>query len=184
MLCQEMMRIGSACDYIVIDVPGYDSGIARRAVALADTLVTPISCSFVDLDLLARIHPVSFEVQSAGCFAVAVNELSEARVRHGLSRIDWIVAENRLRRDMSHNRERVEAALQRIAPEAGFNLVKGLAERAAYRELFLMGLTHLDLKALPELPSPNAGVVREINQLVASIEHSRAERGSMAAMAS
>lgn len=176
MLCQEMMRIGSACDYIVIDVPGDDSAIARRALALADILVTPISSSFVDLDLLARVHPLTLDIVSPGCFATAVNEIRQARLRQGLGGIDWIVLENRLRRETSHNRDRVEAALRTIAPEAGFRMTKGLAERVAYRDLFLMGLTHLDLKALPALPFPNSRVVQEIRNLVATVEETPADR--------
>lgn len=49
-LCHEMMRLGSDCDVIVIDIAGHDSAIARRAIALADTLVTPVNNSFADLD--------------------------------------------------------------------------------------------------------------------------------------
>ena len=49
--------LGTSCDFIVIDTPGTDSHLSRLAHSYADTLVTPMNDSFVDLDLLARIEP-------------------------------------------------------------------------------------------------------------------------------
>ena len=58
-LCQEIARAGWDCDYVVIDAAGHDLPIARRAIALADLLVSPVNSSFVDLDLLGRFHAVN-----------------------------------------------------------------------------------------------------------------------------
>ena len=66
MLCQEISRIGWDANVIVIDAAGYDSPIARRAIALADTLVTPVSPSFIDLDVLGHFHPVTLEFTGPG----------------------------------------------------------------------------------------------------------------------
>ena len=51
----------------------------------------------------------------------------------------------------------------------GFRLLQGLAERVAYRELFLLGLTHLDLRRLPEIVRGNAEANREILALAANV---------------
>lgn len=169
-LCHEMMRLGSDCDVIVIDVAGHDSAIARRAIAVADTLVTPVNNSFADLDLLARFSPVSGEIVGPGCFATVVEEIRNARLNRGLGEFDWVVVGNRIRRETSRNQQSIAAALERIAPKAGFRKAAGLSERTAYRELFLLGLTHLDLKAMSELPAPNPHVLREIQSLVASVQ--------------
>ena len=67
--CQEVARARWDCDYVVIDAAGHDSPIARRAIALADLLVSPVNSSFVDLDLLGRFHPVTNKLLGAGCFA-------------------------------------------------------------------------------------------------------------------
>src|SRR3990170_5392108 len=39
------------CDFIVIDTPGSDTSLSRLAHTLADTLITPLNDSFLDLDL-------------------------------------------------------------------------------------------------------------------------------------
>lgn len=162
MLCQEISRIGWKSDVIVVDVAGADSAIARRAIAIADTLITPVNSSFVDLDLLGKFHPTSLKLVAEGCFAIAVNEIRAARLRRGVPDLDWVVAQNRVRRGASQNQNRIEAALLELAPQIGFRLVEGLAERVAYRELFLLGLTHLDLRRIPEFARTKTDANREI----------------------
>ncbi len=170
MLCQEICRIGWQSDYIIIDVAGHDSGIARRAIALADTLITPVNSSFVDLDLLGRFHPITLEVTSKGCFAATVEEIRQARVAQNLPDLDWVVVKNRMRHSNSKNQSRVTQALQTLAPLDRFRLASGLSERVAYRELFLLGLTYLDIKHMPELgrvklrgPDEIGSLIRDLN---------------------
>ena len=47
---------------IVIDTPGRDDSIARAAILKADTLVTPMNDSFVDLDLIGQVHPENYKI--------------------------------------------------------------------------------------------------------------------------
>lgn len=168
-LCHEVNRLGFETDVVVIDAAGHDSAIARRAIAVADTLVTPVNSSFVDLDLLGKFHPISLDLIAPGCFAIAVDEIRQARVRKGLPGLDWVVVQNRTRRGVSQNQDRVETALQRLSDRLGFRLCRGLAERVAYRELFLLGLTHLDLRKLPDLQRTKFDAHREILTLVADL---------------
>lgn len=170
LLCQEIARLGWDCDYVVLDAAGNDSGIARRAVAIANLLVSPVNSSFVDLDLLGRFHPVTNKLIGPGCFAAMVAELRASRREAGLADLDWLVLPNRKRRDTSHNLSRVESALRRMAPQLGFRLGSGLAERVAYRELFLLGLTHLDLHRIPQLPRTRAAATGEVRQLLDELD--------------
>ena len=169
MLFQEISRIGWDAQVVVIDAAGHDSPIARRAIAMADTLVTPVNSSFIDLDVLGHFHPVTLEITGPGCFARTVGELRDARARAGLHALEWLVVPNRIRKDSSQNRHKFEDALGRLAPEAGFRVLKGLAERVAYRELFLLGLTHLDLRHLPDAVRGNSEANREILALAANL---------------
>ena len=162
MLCQEIARSGWDCDYVVIDAPGFDSAIGRRAIALADVLVSPVNGSFVDLDLLARFDALGRKFMGPGCFASTVAELRVARAKAGLPGLDWLVLQNRKRRDTSHNQGQVDAALRRIAPKLDFRLGRGLSERVAYRELFPQGLTHLDLHRIPAMPRTSARASAEV----------------------
>ncbi|MEY4953079.1 MAG: hypothetical protein RL299_1503 [Pseudomonadota bacterium] len=169
-LCQEIARAGWDCDYIVIDAAGHDSPIARRAIALADLLVSPVNSSFADLDLLGRFHPVTNKLLGPGCFSAMVTELRSARAEAGLPAMDWLVLQNRKRRETSKNQDRVDAALRRLSPRLDFRLGAGLFERVAYRELFLLGLTHIDLKRIPELARTKAVATSEVSTLLDDLE--------------
>lgn len=137
--------------FIIIDVGGHDSPIARRAIFMADTIVTPVNDSFIDLDMLGRIDPRSGEFKTLGNFARLVEHLKEPGLALRPKPLDWVVMQNRSRSLGTRNERKVLDALTRIAPVAGFRLVPGLRERVTYRELFPMGLTLFDLEAIPEL---------------------------------
>lgn len=165
-LCQELSRTAWDCDYVVIDAAGHDSPVARRAIALADMLVSPVNASFVDLDLLGRFHPVSGKLQGPGCFAMMVAELREARLDAGMAGLDWLVLQNRKRREVSKNQDQVEKALHQLSQRLDFRIGSGLFERVAYRELFLLGLTHLDLRRIPELARTKVAAATEVMALL------------------
>ena len=46
----------AAADFVIVDTPGSDTHLSRTAHVWADTLLTPLNDSFIDLDLLNR-HP-------------------------------------------------------------------------------------------------------------------------------
>ncbi|HYD25715.1 MAG TPA: division plane positioning ATPase MipZ, partial [Croceibacterium sp.] len=82
-LAQEIERLGRGCDFVLIDLAGQDSPTARRAIALADTVVTPVNCSPTDLDALGRINPVTRRFRQAGPFAEIVAALRAERMARG-----------------------------------------------------------------------------------------------------
>ena len=137
--------------FIIIDVGGHDSPIARRAIFMADTIVTPVNDSFIDLDMLGRIDPRSGEFKTLGNFARLVEHLKEPGLALRPKQLDWVVMQNRSRSLGTKNERKVRDALEKIAPVAGFRLVPGLRERVTYRELFPQGLTLFDLEVLPTL---------------------------------
>ena len=144
--------------FIIIDVGGHDSPIARKAIFMADTIITPVNDSFIDLDMLGRIDPRTGELRTLGNFARLVEHLKEPGMAIRPKALDWVVMQNRSRNFATKNERKVLDALEKIAPVAGFRLVPGLRERVTYRELFPMGLTLFDLETIPELGKlqPNA----------------------------
>ena len=60
--------------------------------------------------------------------------------------MDWVVLRNRLSPLDSRNRKEMEKALEKLAQRIGFRIVPGFGERVIYRELFLAGLTIMDIK--------------------------------------
>lgn len=177
MLCQEIARIGWGCDFIIVDAPGHDSAVARRAIAMADTLATPVNSSFVDLDLLGRFDPVSMKLKAPGCFSMLVNELRAERARREMKPLDWVVLQSRTRHHGSHNQHRIDEALQYMSTSIGFRLGQGLSERVAYRELFLLGLTHLDLRRIPDLARTQVHARGEILRLLDDLDLPEAPLG-------
>ena len=137
----------SDCDFIVLDTPGSDSHLSREGHSHADLLITPLNDSFVDLDLLGRIDMQSFKMLAPSKYSEMVWDQKKRRMQRGDGSMEWIVMRNRLATLDSRNRRNMDLALKDISQRLGLRLVAGFSERVIFRELFLKGLTLLDLRA-------------------------------------
>lgn len=159
-------------DFIVIDTPGSASALARLGHNRADTLITPVNDSFVDLDVLAEIDIGRREVLAPSIYTKLVWEESNRRVLEGLAPVDWIVMRNRLTHIDARNKRDVAGLLQRLAKRVGFRVAPGLGERVVFRELFDKGLTVVDQAGTPaqarRIPS-HLSALREIDSLLATL---------------
>lgn len=133
-------------DFIIVDCPGSDVPLARHAHTYADTLVTPINDSLLDLDLLGQLDPVSWELDRAGVYSKLVWDLRQERRRTHKSGIDWLVTRSRLSAIADRNKRKMAEVLPKMQKVLGFRLAEGFGERVIYRYLFLWGLTVLDLR--------------------------------------
>lgn len=161
-------------DYVVLDCPGSDSPIARHAVSIADTLITPVNDSFIDIDLLARIGGTPPRVMGPSVYSQIVWEQKQERARKDGGRIDWIVLRNRLSPLESRNQKNVGITLEQLAERIGFRLIDGFHERVIFRQLFLQGLTVLDLRDEGTDVSLNLSHVaarQEIRRLLEAVKH-------------
>ena len=138
--------LSNACEVIVIDCPGADTNLARLAHASADTLITPINDSFVDFAMLARVDPDNHAVISPSTYSEMVWEARKRRFARDRTRIDWIVMRNRMGSTEMRNKRDVGTTLETLAKRIGFRTVKGFGERVIYRELYLQGLTLMDVR--------------------------------------
>jgi len=134
----------SRSDYILIDCPGSDTHLSRLAHASADTLITPVNDSFVDIDLLARVNPDSYEVEKLSLYSEMVWEARKARAMKDRGVIDWIVMRNRTSALDARNKRRVHEVLTGLQKRVSFRYIPGFGERVIYRELFPKGLTLVD----------------------------------------
>jgi chromosome partitioning protein len=132
-------------DYLVIDSPGSATALARAAHAWADTLVTPLNDSFVDLDVLGRIDEATSEVVDLGPYAELVETARADKATFSSRPLDWVVLRNRLAPRDTRNTRKMTDALQILSRRLGFRGAPGLTDRLIYRELFLTGLTLTDL---------------------------------------
>lgn len=159
-------RLGADADFLVIDTPGADNNLSRVGHSYADTLITPLNDSFVDLDVLASIDPDTYEVKHPSRYAEMVFRVKmEKAKREGTNRtFDWVVMRNRLGQLDSKNQQAMEIAMERLAKRIGFRTARGFSERVIFRQLFLKGLTLLDLR------KPGADVRLNMSHLAARQE--------------
>jgi len=130
--------------YIVIDTPGHDNYLSRLAHEAADTLITPMNDSFVDLDVLGNVDAESFAVSGISHYAAVVEDARRERQAAGKPDTDWIVLRNRLQTLTSRNKRFVGEALNDLSKQLGFRCIEGLAERVVFREFYPRGLTAID----------------------------------------
>jgi chromosome partitioning protein len=132
-------------DYVVVDCAGTDSNLARLAHSFADTLVTPVNDSFIDLDVVAHVDGRTGEILRPSVYAEMVWEQRKVRAKRDGGSIDWIVMRNRLSNLEANNKREMGEVLDKLAKRFGFRQAPGLSERVIFRELFLQGLTMLDV---------------------------------------
>jgi chromosome partitioning protein len=160
-------ELSEEADVVVIDTPGRDDPVARAAILKADTLVTPMNDSFVDLDLIGQVHPDNYKITRPSFYAELIWNSRTQRAKVTGRSVDWVVLRNRLQHIESHNLRRVGAALDELARRVGFRVIPGLGERVIYRELFPKGLTLLDLKQLGEVGIGHIAARQELREMIA-----------------
>jgi chromosome partitioning protein len=143
-LADAVAELSQSVSFIVIDTPGHNSDLMRLAHTMAETLVTPLNDSFVDLDVLATVDPKTFEITGLSHYADTVEEARRQRQQRGSPAMKWIVLRNRLSMLSSRNKRLVGDAVQELSRRLGFRSVEGLAERVIFREFFPRGLTAVD----------------------------------------
>src|SRR5690606_6157816 len=138
--------LGESCGFIIIDTPGAVTPLSEAAHAAADTLLTPMNDSLIDFDLLGRIEPSTGQVLGPSIYAELVWQCRQRRAAARKKPTDWVVMRNRIATLDSRNRRRVTGAMAALSERIGFRIVPGFSERVIFRELFLNGLTLMDLK--------------------------------------
>jgi chromosome partitioning protein len=158
-------------DFVIIDTPGSDTHLSRLAHTWADTLLTPLNDSFIDLDLLARVDPETLKIVRPSVYAEAVWKQRQMRAVQGARPVDWIVMRNRLSSLAARNKRDMGAVIDALAKRIGFRTARGLSERVIYRELFLNGLTLLDLKrgSGPSMTMSHVAARQEVRDLVTAL---------------
>jgi len=165
-------------DFVVIDTPPHDSYLMRLAHSVTDTLVTPLNDSFLDLDVLAKIDPVTFAVIGVSHYAELVREMRRQRRSVDGDPTDHVVVRNRISPSGSAMEPIICDCLQELALAVGFRVVTGFHERAVYRDLFPRGL-------VPALdPDPSYSLARcEIQALLEVLKLPIDDRGRRRAAA-
>jgi chromosome partitioning protein len=140
-----LARIYYGHDFVVIDTPGSDTYLARLAHSFADTVITPINDSFVDLDVLANVDGQTMKIVRPSIYAEMVWEQKLSRAKRDNGSIEWIVMRNRLSNIDARNKRHMTTVLAELSRRIGFRVAPGFSERVIFREMFLQGLTVMDV---------------------------------------
>ncbi len=151
-------------EIIVIDCPGADTHLSRYGHSHADTLITPINDSFVDFSMLAKVEPDNHDIINPSIYSEMVWEARKNRFTRDRGKFDWIVMRNRLAASEARNKRDVGETLELLAKRIGFRTVKGFGERVIFRELYLQGLTLMDVK------EANIGIAMGLSHVAARNE--------------
>lgn len=170
---QAVVEVEQSTDFLVIDTPGFDTNLTRLAHSLADTLVTPVNDSLIDLNVMAQIDPVTGEPRELSHYSRLVQRARSERLAIDGRNIDWVLVRNRISMLSSRNMRQVQTMLDKIALRLGCRIADGIAERVIFRSLFATGMTvfdALDDDLLGGLPSmSHVSARQEYRNLVAAL---------------
>ncbi len=132
-------------DAVLIDTPGNKNYLFEQAHQYADTLITPISDSLIDLNVISEIDCARPDERHAGHYAQYIWDVKKYLASRGKPMLNWIVVGNKISSLNSRNKNQVFDYLQKAARTYGFRVAPSIRDRVIYKELFLQGLTVLDM---------------------------------------
>lgn len=141
---QAVIEVEGQVDFLIVDTPGFDTHLTRLAHSLADTLVTPLNDSVIDLDVMAHVDPVTGDPREMSHYARLVQRARTERLAIDGRTIDWVLVRNRISMLSSRSMRVVQSALEKISVRLGCRVAEGIAERVIFRSLFPTGLTVFD----------------------------------------
>lgn len=144
MFRQAIGEIDGYADFVIIDTPGFDTHLTRLAHSMADTLITPLNDSLIDLDVIARVDPETGNVRELSHYSRLVQRARSERLNIDGRSIDWVLVRNRISMLASRNARLVQTGLDNISARLGCRVADGIAERVIFRSLFPFGMTVFD----------------------------------------
>ena len=147
--------------------------LSRLTHSYADTLITPLNDSFIDLDMLARVNPENLEIVKPSTYSEMVWEQKKLRAFKKNKELQWVVVRNRLSSTNVINKRNVASAIKHLGKKLGFFISPGFGDRVIFKELFLRGLTLLDAGKSNDLIKLNTSVIaarQELREFIYSLK--------------
>ena len=113
-------------EFVVIDTPASDSYLMRLAHSLADTLVSPVNDSYIDVDVFSRVHHDRDKRGAVAHYADLVLEARRKRQLVDQGIIDWVLVRNRVASLQSNNAKQIAVSIGRMAGELKFRAAEGM----------------------------------------------------------
>jgi len=166
-------EVEDSVDFLIIDTPGFDTNLTRLSHSIADTLITPVNDSLIDLNVLARVDTQTGTPMETSHYARLVQKARSERLAVDGDTIDWVLVRNRISMLGSRNARQVHTTLENIAGRFGARVADGIAERVIFRSLFQQGLTVFDAledeAGIEPASSSHASARGEYRTLVAAL---------------
>lgn len=144
MFREAVAEVDGKVDFVVVDTPGFDTHLTRLAHSMADTLVTPLNDSLIDLDVIARVDPETGNFRELSHYSRLVQRARGERLNIDGRSVDWVLVRNRISMLSSRNARLVQTGLDNISARVGCRVADGIAERVIFRSLFPFGMTVFD----------------------------------------
>lgn len=164
----KIKELANKFDAVIIDTPGTKNFLFEEAHLYADTVITPISDSLIDLNVMAEIDFQKARIGKPGHYANFIWDVKKQLASNGKNYLNWIVVGNKTSNLNSKNKNLVFNYLEQMSKLYGFRLNTGLKDRVIYKELFLEGLTVLDMqneKLKMKMNLSHLAAKREVRQL-------------------
>lgn len=133
-------------DYLVIDCPSLDNPLTRAATTRADVLTSPVNESFLDIDVIGEVRGSPPTVTRVGPFAEIIGAEMQRRRDERIDPLEWVVVRNRRNPSASRHTAAIGTVLGELSRNLSFRVADGFVDRLIFRELFLVGLSILDLR--------------------------------------
>lgn len=133
-------------DAIIIDTPGNKNYLFELGHKFADTIITPIGDSLIDLNSISEVDLATGKIGKPGCYANYIWEVKKYLASQNKNYLNWIIVGNKISSTKSHNKNVVFDHMNKLSKLYGFRFCEGFKDRVIYKELFLEGLTILDMQ--------------------------------------
>jgi chromosome partitioning protein len=131
-------------EFVIIDTPSALTNSNLFAHALADTIISPINDSFLDLEAIVPPPQITGEIARSP-YSEVVHRAREARGLVTSRTIAWWLVPNRIFSAIDTRNERtIRMALEEARYRLNFQIARGIPERVVYRQLFAKRLTAFD----------------------------------------
>ena len=161
-----------SADFIIVDTPGSDTPINRVVHSYANTVISPINDSFLDLDLIGKIDSSTLNSSASGIYSAMLWEQKMERIKRNAQEMSWVVVRNRLSALDAKNKRKMHEAIKKLSKKLGFKVAHGFGDRVIFKELFLDGLTLHDADKVSKIKiTPSVLAARlELTRFVKSLD--------------
>ena len=160
-----MLSEFSDYDVVIIDTAGSYSNPVILSLLKADILITPVTDSFLDIDVLVRISDKNLVY---GPYTNLVFEKNQQRLINNIPPLKWFIVRNRAPSTAHTNSDVCLDLLSKICKNINATLLYTIKERVVYKEMFRYGLTIFDIVHLyaNEITSNRLYALEEMDNFV------------------